>query len=173
VRITSVLLTTIAAVLLQASLARYTAGGGWVFDLVVVGVVFSALWWGPGAGILSGTLGGLMQDMLAGDIVGVGGLAKTVVGFLSGLVGTHFVLVRASARALIVEAATLVHRLAVMGLHGLIDQQWPGVPWGALAGEVAMNSLAAVLAFHASSALPGIVARQREQRRPSLSRRQW
>ncbi len=172
-KVTSVLAIVFIAVMLQASLARYTVGGAWAFDLVVVGVVFTALRWGPVAGILAGTLGGLMQDMLAGDIVGVGGLAKTVVGCLAGIVGTHFVLVRASARALIVAVATLVHRLAIMGLHGLIDQHWPGIPWGALAGEIALNSLAAIVAFQATAAVPGLLARQRQQRRSSLSRRQW
>jgi rod shape-determining protein MreD len=173
VKLTSVLATVLIAVVLQVTLARYTAGGAWAFDLVVVGVVFTALHWGPVSGILSGTLGGLTQDMLAGDIVGVGGLAKTLVGFLCGVVGTNFVLVRPSVRAVIVAAATVIHRLIVMGLHGLIDQQWPGVPWGAFAGEVAINSVVALIAFNATGALPGMMARQRMNRRSSLSRRQW
>jgi hypothetical protein len=94
VKFTSVLLTVVAAVFLQVALARYTVGGAWAFDLVLVGVVFAALQWGPVAGIVAGTLGGLLQDLLAGEIVGLGGLTKTIVGFVSGVVGTQFVLTR-------------------------------------------------------------------------------
>ena len=53
------------AVVLQVTLARYTVGGRWVFDLVLVGVVYAALLWGPVAGMLAGTIGGLLQDWLA------------------------------------------------------------------------------------------------------------
>ena len=93
-KLTSVLVTVLVAVVLQVTLARYTVGGRWVFDLVLVGVVYAALLWGPVAGMLAGTIGGLLQDVLAGDVVGVGGLAKTLVGFAAGVVGTQFVLVR-------------------------------------------------------------------------------
>ena len=72
----AVLVTVLVSVMLQAMLARYTVGGGWAFDLVLVGVVFAGLEWGPVAGILGGTIGGLLQDTLAGEIVGVGGLVE-------------------------------------------------------------------------------------------------
>src|SRR5205085_11055324 len=68
-----VLLTIIVSVILQVTLARYTVGGRWVFDFVLVGVVFAGLQWGPASGIVGGTVGGLLQDVLAGQIVGVGG----------------------------------------------------------------------------------------------------
>ena len=52
----------------------------------------------PVAGMLAGTLGGLLQDMLSGGIVGVGGLAKTLVGFAAGR-GRHPVRGRQAAGA--------------------------------------------------------------------------
>ena len=106
-----------------------------MFDLVLVGVVFAALQGGAIAGMLAGTIGGLLQDVLSGGIVGVGGLAKTLVGCVTGVVGTQFVVARPSARAVIVAVATVVHRLVMVGLQALIDQQWPGVSWGAYAGR--------------------------------------
>ena len=99
---TTVFLAVLAAVLFQVALARYAVGGRWVFDLVLVGVAFAALQGGALAGMVAGTVGGLLQDVLSGGIVGVGGLAKTVVGCVVGVVGTQFVLARASARMLIV-----------------------------------------------------------------------
>lgn len=163
----------VAGVIAQVTLARYTVGGTWVFDLVLVGVVFAALQGGPVAGLWSGTFGGLLQDVLAGDVAGVGGLAKTLVGFLAGYIGAQFVMTRVSGRALVVAVATLVHRLLMVALLSLIDQRWLGLAWGAMLAEVVLNTAAAFAVFYGVSAGPGIVARRRASRRSSLSRRQW
>ncbi len=171
-KLTWVLLTVCIAVILQVTLARYTIGERWTFDFVLVGVVFAALSWGPTAGIIGGAVGGLLQDVLAGQIVGVGGLAKTVVGFAVGIVGTQLVLTRPSARALIVAVATVLHRLGMLALYGLIDQHWPGVPWGAMLAETGINTATAFLAFQGASRMPAMGG-QRVQRRPRLGRRHW
>ena len=172
-KVAAVLLTVLIAVVLQVTLARYTVGGRWVFDLVLVGVVFASLQWGAVAGLLAGTMGGLLQDVLSGGVVGVGGLAKTIVGFATGGVGAQFVLVRPQARVIIVVAATVVHRLIILATYALIDQRWPGVSWTGMLWETGLNSLAALVVFQATNALPGVIARQRVSRRSSLSRRQW
>lgn len=168
-----VLIAVVIAVVLQVTLARYTVGGRWVFDFVLVGVMFAALQWGPAAGVLSGTVGGLLQDVLSGGIVGVGGLVKTLVGFGAGIVGTQFVLAKPYARMVIVMAATVVHRLLVLSVYGLIDQRWPGVVWTAMLAEIVLNAVSALLVFQTVSVVPEVVARQRMSRRSSLSRRQW
>jgi len=173
VKVAAIMLAVLVAVVLQVTLARYTVGGRWVFDLVLVGVVFASLQWGAGAGILAGTMGGLLQDVLAGGVVGVGGLAKTIVGFLAGAIGTQFVLARPQARVIIVVGATVIHRLMILAIYALIDQRWPGVSWTSMLWETALNSLAALVVFQATNALPGVIARQRVNRRSSLSRRQW
>jgi hypothetical protein len=69
--------------------------------------------------------------------------------------------------------ASLVHRVLMLGLMGLIAQQWPALSWGALLAEIGINTFAAFLLFQGSSALPGMMSRQRANRRTSLSRRQW
>ena len=178
-RLARVLVTVVVAVVLQVTLARFTVGGRWVFDLVLVGVVYAALLWGPVAGMLAGTIGGLLQDVLSTTIVGVGGLSKTLVGCAAGVIGTQFVLVRPRARLLIVAAATVAHRLVIVALYALIDSSqqptwhWSGVPWAAILAETAINSVAGLIAFQASEALPAAVARGRMSRRSSLSRRTW
>jgi rod shape-determining protein MreD len=170
---TSVFLYIVVAVLLQVALARYAIGGRWVFDLVLVGVAFAALQGGAIAGMLAGTVGGLLQDILSGGIVGVGGLAKTVVGCLAGVVGTQFVVARPSARMLIVAVVTVAHRVVMVALQALIDLQWTGISWESLLVETGINALAAFIVFQGAQALPGVMARQRFSRRSSLSRRQW
>jgi rod shape-determining protein MreD len=172
-KLSSVLLTVLVSVLLQATLARYAVGGRLVFDLVLVGVVYAALRWGAVAGMLAGTLGGLMQDVIAGGVVGVGGLAKTLVGFAAGTIGAQFVLARPQARLIILVVATVAHRFAMILLYAIIDQQWLGVPWAAILGETVLNALAGLVVFYLTEALPGAVARGRMSRRSSLGRRRW
>ena len=172
-RLMWVLATIVVALILQVTLARYTVGGRWAFDLVLVGVLYAALQWGPIAGMIAGTIGGLAQDVLENGIVGVGGLVKTFVGCAAGAIGTQFVLVRPQARMIIVAVATIVHRLLLFAIVALINQQWPAMPWTAMLWETAINALCSVIAFSAAEAVPGVVARGRESRRSSFSRRQW
>jgi rod shape-determining protein MreD len=172
-KLMSVVATIVVAVVLQVTFARYMVGGRWVFDLVLVGVLYASLQWGPVAGMMAGTLGGLTQDVLSNSIVGVGGLVKTVVGFAAGALGSQFVVVRPQARMVIVAISTLVHRVLLYGIAGLIALEWPALSWSALLWETAINSLCAVIAFHLAEAAPGVMARGRASRRSSLSRRQW
>lgn len=172
-RVPALIGTMLVAVTLQVALARYAVADRWVFDFVLVGVVFCALQWGPVAGMLGGTLGGLLQDLLAGTIVGVSALAKTIVGFGAGVVGAQFVLARPRARMVIVAVCSVVHRLLMLGLTGLIDQQMPALAWGAILGETGLNAVVGLIAFQATEALPAALERGRSSRRSTLSRRQW
>lgn len=160
------------AVALQLSLARFTVGGRWAFDLVLVAVVYVSLRWGPTAGVLGGTLGGLLQDALSGTTVGVGGLAKTVVGFATGVVGSQFIVTRPLPRMLLVAGATIVMRLIVIGLFGLIDLRWPDVAWISMLIETLLNALAAFVVFQGAESLPGLL-RRGPSRRSSFGKRRW
>jgi rod shape-determining protein MreD len=173
VKISSVFATVLVAVGVQVLLSRFTIADRWVFDLVLVGVVFAALQWGAVAGMLAGTIGGLLHDVLSGGIAGVGGLAKTVVGFAAGGVGTLLLVTKPQARMVIVAVASIVHRLIVLGLQGMIDQQWPQISGAALVGETVINAIIGFVAFQVTESLPGAVARGRFSRRSTFSRRQW
>lgn len=172
-KLPAVLAAVAVGVILQVGLARYTVGGNWVFDFVLVGVVFAALQGGPVTGLWAGTIGGLLQDVLSGDVAGVGGLAKTLVGLLSGVVGAQFVMTRPHGRAIVVAVSSFVHRLLMIGITSLIDQRWLGVAWGGILAEVAINTIVAFVVFYGVSAAPAAVARHRASRRSALSRRQW
>lgn len=167
------LLTVVLALILQVAFARYAVGGRWVFDLVLVGVVYAALYWGPVAGMWAGTVGGLMQDALTGDVIGVGGLVKTAAGFGVGVAGGQFAVTHPAARAATVGVATVAHRLIIVGLLAGIDQEWHGVPWGAVFMEMGLNAAAGFLAFQVTDALPGAIRNSQRRRRSSLSRRRW
>ena len=85
------------ALALQTTMAGFVIGGGTRVDLVLVVVVYVALTSGSVTGLWTGTVGGIAQDALSGGIVGVGGLAKTIVGFLVGVIGSQFIVVPAAA----------------------------------------------------------------------------
>jgi rod shape-determining protein MreD len=165
--------TVFVAVVLQAALARYTVGGRWVFDLVLVGVVYAALQQGAVAGMVAGTVGGLLQDSVSGGILGTGGRTKTLTGFIAGGVATQFVVSKPHAKAVIVAGATVLNRAMAIGLDGLIHLAWPPVSWTAVAGELVANTACAFVVFVAATALPGAMARGRMRRRTSFGRRQW
>ncbi|HEY8549588.1 MAG TPA: rod shape-determining protein MreD, partial [Vicinamibacterales bacterium] len=77
----TVVLATIVALALQTAVVPFIVGRGGSIDLVLVVVVWTALQFGPAAGLLAGSAAGLAQDALSGGIIGVGGIGKTLVGF--------------------------------------------------------------------------------------------
>lgn len=160
------------AVALQLTLARVTMGGHWVFDLVLVAVVLVALRWGPSAGVLGGSLGGLLQDALGGTTIGVGGLAKTIVGFASGVIGSQFIVTRPVPRMLLVAGATVTARLVMLALFGLIDLRWPDVAWTSMLTETALNALVAFVVFQGTESVPAMLKR-RPMRRSTFRTRKW
>jgi rod shape-determining protein MreD len=171
-KITAVLITMGIAVALQLALARYTVGGRWIFDIVLVGVVFAALNWGPVAGMLAGSAGGLAQDLLSNDVVGTGGLVKTIIGFVVGTLGAQFVVARPAGRVALLAAASVLHRVLLIGLIALIDQRWPPVSEGAILGETLLNSVCGLIAFQLGESLPNLASR-RSSRRSGFRRREW
>ncbi len=170
---TRVVAVVFGSVLLQVALARYAVGGRFAFDLVLVGVVYVALQVGAVGGMIAGTVGGLLLDVLSGTVVGVGGLVKTLVGCAAGALGTQFVVAKAFARALIVAGATLLNGLMAGGLQAVIDQTWPHFAWTAMLEEIVINTVVGWVAFVVTDSLPGALARGRTRSRSSWSRRQW
>ena len=109
------------ALALQTTLARVFLRGTNAVDFVLVVVVYAALTGGPITGLLTGTFAGLVQDTLSTGVVGIGGLAKTVVGFLSGVVGTQFIVAQPVPRFVVFFVATIVHAVVFYGLYMLLD----------------------------------------------------
>ncbi len=129
------------ALALQTSIARFLTPGAGLVDLVFVAVVYIALSGGPTAGLIAGAVAGLAQDALAAtgaldiaigagvvstrSIIGIGGLAKTVVGFFAGIIGSQFIVARPVPRALVFFTATVAHAIIFVGLYRVIDRGTP------------------------------------------------
>lgn len=73
------------SLVLQSTLFSHLTVAGVKPDLVLVLVVFYALFQGPQEGALVGLIGGLLQDMMFGQYIGLNALANLVIGYLIGL----------------------------------------------------------------------------------------
>lgn len=168
-RVAGVALALAAALLLQPTVARVLAGAPVSVDLVLVVVVYAGLRAGAVTGLAAGTAGGLVQDILSSGILGIGGLAKTVVGFFAGVIGTQFIVAQPLPRFVVFVGATLAHALLFSGLYELLDLRTFGWPGAALAGQAVGNAVVGVVAFQVAELVPGMVERRRAAR-PRLRR---
>jgi rod shape-determining protein MreD len=160
VKAAAIILGVAAALALQTTLARYVRGTVAV-NLVLVAVVYVALMSGPVTGLLTGAFAGLVQDALSTGIIGIGGLAKTLVGFLTGIIGTQFIVAQPVPRFFVFFGATLLHELVFIGLYTLLDLRHFGTPYAAVARQAAGNAAVGVVAFQLVEFLPGAVERRR------------
>lgn len=163
-RTAGVILAVAIAVALQTTLARLLVRGTLAVDFVLVAVIYVALTSGPVTGLLSGTFAGLVQDALSSGVIGIGGLAKTVVGFLAGIIGTQFIVTHSLPRFVVFFAATVLHAVIFMGLYVLLDLRHFGTPYGAVARQGLGNAIVGIVAFQLVELLPGAVERRRAQR---------
>jgi rod shape-determining protein MreD len=167
VKAAGVILAVAGALVLQTTLSRFLVQGAIAVNLVLVAVVYVALTSGPVTGLLTGTVAGLFQDALSGGVIGIGGLAKTVVGFLAGIVGTQFIVAQALPRFVVFFGATLLHQVIFIGLYVLLDLSHFGTPYAPytdVARQAVGNAVVGVVTFQLVELLPGAVERRRLQK---------
>ena len=153
-----------AAVVLQTTLAGFLVPGAMAVDLVLVVVVYVALTSGPVAGLLAGTVGGLVQDALSSGILGMGGLTKTLVGFLVGRFGTQFIVTATVPRFLVCAAASAAHAGLFMGAYTLLGLRSFPNPLAAVAVQAVGNGVLGVVVFQLAEWLPRMLERRRSGR---------
>jgi rod shape-determining protein MreD len=161
VRTAAILVAIAGALVLQSTMARFVIRDVAFVDFVLVVVVVAALTAGPFAGLLTGTVGGLVQDALSGGIVGIGGLAKTVVGFLTGVVSLRFIITRPIPRFIVCFVASVAHAAIFIGVHVLLDLSRFSRPYAAVAVQGVGNGLVGWVAFQLLEGLPASLARRR------------
>lgn len=153
------------ALALQTTLARLLVGGSAAIDLVLVVVVYVALTTGPVSGLLAGTAAGLVQDTLSSGVLGVGGLAKSTVGFLAGVVGQQFIVTAPLPRLLMFIAATVLHAAVFMGMYQVLGLRTFSSPWAAVGSQALGNAIVGIVGFTIIEALPGAIERRRMAKR--------
>jgi rod shape-determining protein MreD len=172
VRAAGVLLALAGALALQTTLAGLTVGGATAVNLVLVAVIYTALAFGAVAGLLAGSAGGLVQDALAGGIIGIGGFSKTLVGFVVGLLGAQFIVAQPLPRFVMFVSGTMIHELGYQALYALVESRPFRMSWSASLIQAAINGIIGILAFQIIEAGPGLVQRRRA-RGATLSRRHY
>jgi len=153
------------ALALQTTLARLLVGGSAAIDMVLVVVVYVALTTGPVSGLLAGTAAGLVQDVLSSGVIGIGGLAKSTVGFLAGVVGQQFIVTAALPRLLMFVAATVLHAAVFMGMYQVLGLRTFSSPWAAVGSQALGNAVVGIVGFTIIEALPGAIERRRMAKR--------
>jgi len=168
VKIVAALVAIAAALALQTTLASLVIRGTAALDLVLIVVIYLGLVTGPVTGLLLGMTAGIIQDALSSGIIGVGGLAKTAVGFVAGLLGTQFIVTAALSRFLVFILGTVIHAVIFMGMYMLLDLRQFDSPYAAVMSQALGNGFLGVVGAELVEWLPGLVARRRDRR---LSRR--
>ena len=159
-----VLLALVVALAVQTSLSGLTMTGASMVNLVLVAVVYAALVFGPITGLMAGTAGGVAQDALAGGIVGIGSLSKTIVGFLAGLLGAHFIVAQPLPRFVMFVSASVVHEICYQGLSALVEVRPLRLAYGPVLTQAAINGIVGLTAFFVVERLPGALQRRRARR---------
>ena len=164
-RTAGVLIAIALALALQTTLAPFVVGGTTAIDLVLVAVVYIALTGGPVSGMLAGSVAGLIQDQLSTGVLGIGGLAKSIVGFVVGAIGQQFIVTAALPRLVTFVGATAAYQALFMGLYVVLGLRSFPSPWKAIATQALGNAVVGMIAFTIVEAVPGIVERRRAGRR--------
>jgi len=164
VKVAAVSIAIVLALALQTSLARLAVRGTVALDLVLIVVVYVALTTGPVTGMVAGSVAGLAQDALSSGTLGIGGLAKTIVGFFAGVIGQQFIVTAAFPRFVMFVGATFVHAAVFMGLYVLLGLRDFPAPWVAVGSQSVANAVVGVVAFTIIEALPGAIERRKSTR---------
>lgn len=163
-KIATSLLALAIALALQTTLASLVIRGTAALDLVLIVVVYLALISGPVTGLLLGSAAGLVQDALSSGVIGIGGLAKTVVGFVAGVLGTQFIVTAPLSRFVVFLLATVLHAGVFMGLYTLLGLRQFDDPWGAVVTQAVGNGFLGVVGAQVVELLPGLRDRRKARR---------
>lgn len=150
-----------AALAVQTTLVEMVAGTGAPLDLVLMVVMVVAIVNGPRAGLWTGTFGGLLQDALSGGVIGMGGLAKTVVGYLGGQFAAQFMVTRLWHKALVFVGGSLLHAALFVGGYGLLFEDRVVVTQRDLLMQAAANTVVGLVVAVGLQTIPDEAERQR------------
>jgi rod shape-determining protein MreD len=164
VRAAGTFVAVIVALALQTTVIPFLWSGRSSIDLVLVVVVYAALQFGPTAGILTGAIAGMSQDALSGGIIGVSGLAKTIVGFLAGTIGSQFIVTNSLPRFVVLLLGAALNAICILGLSAVIDRHGLSIPWRTAWPQMLLTAFVGIILIQAVQAIPGILMRRRLRR---------
>lgn len=143
------LVLILAASLLSSTIFTFLTIWGVKPDLVMVLIIMNGFSNGPQDGVLWGLVGGLLQDLLGGGIIGLNALEGMAAGYLAAIAGNKFY--RENAGVFMVVAfltsfvAGMVHYLLLLFLN--IHVSAPVAFLRLIPLSSAYNSVVALLVF--------------------------
>jgi rod shape-determining protein MreD len=121
-----IVLTIFVVLLLQMLLPNYLPFFRYV-DLPLVVTVYFGLQRAPMLAMFTGMALGLGGDAVSGGILGVGGFAKTLIGYLVAVASVRFALENPLARLAMVALSSATNTVLFIGLYLMLDQPLPEV----------------------------------------------
>ena len=119
-KVSQIGLLLLLALFVQTTFIRLITNTFVPFDSMLIVIVFVALFRGAVVGIVVGSIGGLLQDILSGGIIGVNGLVKSTIGLLVGFTAARFVIDTLWYRLVLLFTASLMSTLFFLVVYGLL-----------------------------------------------------
>ena len=137
----------LAAIFLQAFLpVRINFLG--IFDLpLLVTIFFSVARRNPVSGLLTGCFIGLVQDALTDKMIGLYGIAKTVVGYAASSLGVKIDVENPGSRLILTFVFYLLHRVVYLTVQSGLVQESVSGEWLHHLGAAFANGLLAIVLF--------------------------
>ena len=133
-------------------------------DLPLVVVVLAALSGGPIVGLWVGTLAGFVQDLMSGGLIGVSGMAKSLVGATVGLVAARLMRTGYWHRILLIVLATITNVILFVGAYRLISISTLGIDGVSVLQQAVLNIIALCVVVVVNERMPLLWSRFRKQR---------
>ncbi len=149
------------ALAMQTTLVQMIAGTGAPLDLVLMVVIVVAIAYGPRAGLWTGTVGGLLQDALSGGVIGMGALAKTLVGYLGGQFAAQFMVTRLWHKGLVFVGGSLLHAGLFAGGYSLLFDDRMVIGRRDLLVQAVANTVVGLVVAVGLHTIPDEIERQR------------
>jgi rod shape-determining protein MreD len=147
-------LALLGSLLFQSALGAVLPGAARLFDPFLLVLVYCGLSFGETHAMLAGAAGGWVQDVhFGGEVLGLSGLTKVLIGFAVGVAATRFQLTEAGPRALVLVAAAVLDTLLLWGLAGAFDIAVAAPGASVVAARAGINAVLGVLIF-------GLIERQ-------------
>jgi rod shape-determining protein MreD len=133
------------ALLLQTTVIGFIFGQTTDIDLVLIVVVYVALKMRPVSGLLAGSFAGLSQDLLVSSVLGVNGLAKSLVGFIVASIGQRIMMGGTLFRASMFTTATAVNTFIIVVLGMLFGIQVFSLSFRIVLSQMITNTIVGVV----------------------------
>jgi rod shape-determining protein MreD len=136
------------ALLLQATLGLLLPDANVFWDPLLIVVVYAAVTRGEVAGLLAGTGAGWLADVAFGPpVLGLTAMSRLLIGWTVGAAGARLMLASASARLLVLVAATLADARLLEWLATAFGVDLLPLPPSDLAMRAAANAIIGVALF--------------------------